>query len=495
MSQEFSPDGQVLYIDGIEISATGVGGRVELYYPSGSGMRAAEQVSDAFVKALAACDIQEQLTLEIDQPVQYADHYAPDIRGGAADKAHISLTVPGPGTGLGQLMLVCDEDGIVSWHYPEDINPGEFEARAADQRRYRISMDPVAGDEPRTRGFMGALGKKLVKLFTYRLIDKALGAASDVLVSHWEKLHRKHRLRLFLPNSYRQPGAAQLDLDGLKTLASGPALLFIHGTMSQSSSAFGKLPPDWLGKLCERYQGRVFAFEHPSLSVTPYNNARWLVEQLPPELSLQLDVVSHSRGGLVARVLSEKQAELGLAPGRLNIRQLIMVATPNAGTPLAERNHLGTFVDTMTNLLDLVPDNPVTDVLEVILTLAKQLAVGAMGGLDGLMSMDPDNAFLKDLNRPGSTKPGTRYHALAANFEANANASLARYAREQLTDLIFKFDPNDLVVPTRGVYEHNGAANFPIADPLVFAEPDAVDHSGYWTQARTLAVFDDWLRG
>ena len=37
----------------------------------------------------------------------------------------------------------------------------------------------------------------------------------------------------------------------------------------------------------------------------------------------------------------------------------------------------------MTNLIQYVPDNGVTDALGLVLTMVKQLAVGAFGGLEG----------------------------------------------------------------------------------------------------------------
>lgn len=56
-------------------------------------------------------------------------------------------------------------------------------------------------------------------------------------------------------------------------------------------------------------------------------------------------------------------------------------------------------------------------------------------------------------------------------------------------------EPNDLVVPTKGVYAANGATGFPIEEIVTFAPSDAVDHSGFWTKPATLEAFDRWLTG
>lgn len=128
-----------------------------------------------------------------------------------------------------------------------------------------------------------------------------------------------------------------------------------------------------------------------------------------------------------------------------------------------------------------------------MLTVVKQIAVGVLGGLDGLTAMAPDGDYLQDfLNRPSSALSAT-YRAIASNFEPHSEAGLARFARDRLTDLVFSNHPNDLIVPTEGVYTANGASGFPIADPLVFRAEDAIDHSSYWDTPRTLQAFDTWL--
>ena len=173
---------------------------------------------------------------------------------------------------------------------------------------------------------------------------------------------------------------------------------------------------------------------------------------------------------------------------------MVFVATPNAGTALADFEHVGKLIDVLTNLLELVPDNPVTDPLEVILTLVEQLAVGALKGLDGLGSMNPSGDYLqKFLNVPSSAE--VDYRGVASNFEPTGEASLARVARDAVTDAIFAAGHNDLVVPTEGVYAANKASTFPIQDPLLFAAEDGIDHSSFWTQPALHEAFDRWLNG
>ena len=69
----------------------------------------------------------------------------------------------------------------------------------------------------------------------------------------------------------------------------------------------------------------------------------------------------------------------------------------------------------------------------------KQLAVGALKGLDGLMAMraaeGDDDGFLAQLNKP---RPVTaRYRAIAADYEPPQGSGLARIARDALFDRVF----------------------------------------------------------
>ena len=74
-------------------------------------------------------------------------------------------------------------------------------------------------------------------------------------------------------------------------------------------------------------------------------------------------------------------------------------------------------------------------------------------------------------------------------------APLARVARNAGTDFVFQKADNDLVVPTNGVFQVDGAVGFPIVDPLVFAAEAGVDHSSYFTRPEVSAKLLEWLPG
>lgn len=81
-----------------------------------------------------------------------------------------------------------------------------------------------------------------------------------------------------------------------------PMLLFIHGTGSHTLGSFGEMPSTAAWKdLQLKFGNQIAAFEHRTFSQSPIDNALEIVKQLPREAVLQL--VSHSRGGLVADLL------------------------------------------------------------------------------------------------------------------------------------------------------------------------------------------------
>lgn len=412
--------------------------------------------------------------------------------GGVPTDVVVEVAAPPPGQA--QVLLV-DDGGAVSWVMPESAPGPGTRSRASQVTRFRVPIAPQQpdGDVPGQRGIIGKAVRRVVHVLTFDLIDKVAGEVGDYFVSRWEAKQRPHRIRSFTDADYCDPAAPSLDATTLATLGDGQALLLIHGTNSLSHSGFGALPPDAVAAMNARYGGRVFAFDHPTLSVDPTENGKALAGLLGDGPTLDVDILAHSRGGLVARVLAELASAAGTAD-RLRVRQVVFVATPNLGTPLADPEHFGKLLDGLTNLLDLIPDNPITDSLAGIVAVVRQLAVGAAKGLDGLMAQNrrlSDNPFLTNLN---SARPHTtRYRAIVADYEPPPDTPRGRWFRDAAIDAIFEFEPNDLIVPTASTYSWNGADSFPIAERIVLPTDRAVDHSTFWTAPEPLNAFATWL--
>ena len=279
-------------------------------------------------------------------------------------------------------------------------------------------------------------------------------------------------------------------------LRKGRALLFIHGTFSTAHGGFHDLPSQFLAELQQRYGGRVFAFNHFTMSHDPEQNVRWFADAIRPmsASALEFDIVCHSRGGLVARTLAEGKDVFGL--DRTRVHRVAFVGVPNQGTLLADPDHMVEMIDRMTTALNLVPPGGVADIFEGILIGAKIIGHGALNGLVGLHSMNPTGPFLKRLNQGG--RQDAQYFAAAANFEPTdpGMRSLVTRSADALVDRVFEQAENDFVVPEVGVYSKNGCDSFPIPMDRCFRIPASagVMHTSMFGYRELVERLNVWLR-
>ncbi len=485
-----SPEGTPVVVGDVVITSPGLSGEVQVHPAASPGMRAAEDTRQALIDALGRADVGEQLTVEFTDQSELDD--SGGTRGGGGGD-EIVVEVPAPGSGNGQVLLYAAEDGSLSWHFPE-IPPEEVPSRGGESRTYRIPRQVVApeADGGGQRGLLGAVGKKLLKVLVFPLVDPVLGKVGNHFAARYEEKHARAALRPFGVEDYRLRDVPDLLPERWVDLSAGVSLLMVHGTFSTAKSAFSNLTTETVQALHDRYGGRVLALDHHTISVTPSANISWLSDHLPATGEVTVDVVTHSRGGLVGRALAERADELGIG-GRLKVRNLVMVAPPNAGTALADPDHISALLDRLTNIAQLLPDNGFLDALDLIVSVVKQVAVGAFGGMEGLMSMNPSGPGLAEFNdSPGS---GATYRVIASNFEPPSGSALARIARDAATDFVFGSTTNDLVVPTDGAWSLPATAGFPVADPFVLGKELGVDHSSYFGRADVEAKLLEWLPG
>jgi hypothetical protein len=287
-------------------------------------------------------------------------------------------------------------------------------------------------------------------------------------------------------------------------------LLFIHGTFSKSEAllteglAKTKEGAKLLADAALRYD-RILAFDHPTLSVSPALNAFDLAALLRPA-PVQLDVVCHSRGGLVARWLCEAFSDAGMA------RRVLFVGSPLAGTSLAAAPRLRSTLDLLANVADglragadLFAANPfmlaaagLFRVVQTVTSLAARTpafdaAIALVPGLDA-QSRVGNNEEVRRLraNTGGSDFQSAllRYAAVAANFEPKeVGWSFLRLFSKPLqrvgdwaADVVFP-DQNDLVVDTRSMSEVADGKKIPLAHD--FGTTGRVHHTNYFQQPET----------
>jgi pimeloyl-ACP methyl ester carboxylesterase len=216
-----------------------------------------------------------------------------------------------------------------------------------------------------------------------------------------------------------------------------------------------------------------------------------MVQWLPEDIALEVDVIAHSRGGLVARMLTEKRAEISLGSRSLRIRKVVFIGTPNAGTILADTRYMGHLVDRYTNLLNLFPTNGATDVLGAVIDTVKHLAIGAADRLAGLAAMRPGSHFLTHLNETGRLGGDAEYFTVGSDYEPT-HAGLRAYLRNGIMDRIFG-TANDLVVPEEGVYDLGIFGKLAVAGKLELDATHGICHSGYFSDELTCHQILGWL--
>ena len=161
----------------------------------------------------------------------------------------------------------------------------------------RSAPPPIA---PQRRGIIGAIVHKAIEVTILKIVDAVADVALPILAERWEKRswEKEQLSEGWLRVDREKLAAKKLDRwqPEKKTLGSGRSLLLLHGTFSNTGGAFHEpARSDFFDRIKPLYGDRIFAFDHFSVSRTPEQNARMLVEALPGGV-FEFDVVTHSRG-------------------------------------------------------------------------------------------------------------------------------------------------------------------------------------------------------
>ncbi len=384
------------------------------------------------------------------------------------------------GAGHTAVLALRRPSGALTFH----LAAGQTEraVRGSVRVRFQVPLRPAA-----TRGMVGRMVKAVVIEIAQRAADEAVSfllprLAGVLEAAVWRKRGLEEGWVRVTRNSL---AAGVLERGGPES--AGRSLLLLHGPFSDAASTFCALGRSaFFDGVAEQYGDRIFAFNHFTLSRTPAENARMLLEALPAH-GTTFDVVAHSRGGLVLRTLVEKASAFGALSRRFSPGRAVLVATPNEGTPLATPARWDATIGWIANLLEMFPDNPFTSGAAFVANGLVWLANHASGDLPGLHAMDQDGEFIAQIQTaPDPAAAG--YSALVANYRP---ATIL----ERLVDLgIDRFfgGANDLVVPSEGGWRTGGSpAGFIPASRIGCFGPggnlpsDVVTHFSFFSQAAT----------
>ncbi len=371
----------------------------------------------------------------------------------------------------------------------------------------------TTGGRRRRRGDAAGLGGEVVR--TFRFEDLPPNEIGKYLAALDRKLNPSDGLRQL---TWTDSGAR---LSPVQRLATGRTLLFIHGTFSKTEAMLGQLNGSAHGRAflkdvlpAARRTGRyaqVLAFDHATVGVSPVMNAFDLA-RATHGITGPVDVVCHSRGGLVARWWQTGfRQDFGDA-------RTVYVGSPLAGTSLAAPPRLKASLEMLANIANVftgvasmtsvaVPFLSVaTGLMKVVSSVTSFAASTPL--LDAVVAMIPglaaqqrvgNNAELARLQRLVGTAP-SNWYAVQSNFEPDPVGwkfwkrfvRLGTEIKDGLADAVFR-EPNDLVVDSASMNTLGDTVTIPASRTLNFGTGALVHHCNYFEQPQTVKFLREIL--
>jgi len=296
----------------------------------------------------------------------------------------------------------------------------------------------------------------------------------------------------------------------------GKILLLVHGTFSKSemfSDSFTQTAEGQalLGRAAQKYD-QILAFDHPTMSVSPLMNAVDLSRKFAGSKT-DVDLICHSRGGLVARWWLEE-----LERDRTLKRRAIFVGSPLAGTSLASPPRIRSLLSWFSNLNRmLAAGTAVASTILPFMTVVSGLlrftalassVVSKTPAADALIALVPgisamskisNNFELNRLNIDGDVN--REYFVVRSNFQTedpgwkfwNYFVNAGDKARDTFTDLLFG-EKNDLVVDTSSMTYLSKTTDISKDRILDFGDSDVVHHTNYFVQPKTIEFIAEKLQ-
>lgn len=423
--------------------------------------------------------------------------------------------------------VLLEQDGFYSWV----TRPTHSAATPATVRRsgapaattvtFVIDIHPTETAASATRSLASFVFGR-VRALVLRFLARAItGVLADRLERHVQ------------PSLVRIGGSSITSWRNVDTLAgmgldgkpSPRVLLFVHGTFSSTRGGFGALTAaPWgcalLDAAVEQYDA-VIGYDHRTLSEDPKKNAEAMLAALRTvewKGTPRFDVITHSRGGLVFRSMTEQF--LPSSGFNATFKKAVFAGVPNAGTELARRENWNDLINLYTNgaamlfrlIGGLAPAAaPIAagfaEGITILGSLVKYLAEAATSDIvPGLEAQVPGGRFVKELNRgnAGQPTPATTFYTwIGSTFEAKAQSGMPQEMPSRLwkaladgfVDRLMKNAPNDLVIDVPSMASIDAATGGFLKDQITFGGANArVYHTNYFAQSETANALARWLQ-
>ncbi|MDY6896649.1 MAG: hypothetical protein SWZ49_01005 [Cyanobacteriota bacterium] len=263
--------------------------------------------------------------------------------------------------------------------------------------------------------------------------------------------------------------------------------LYIHGIVGDTESLVYTikhpvLQPDGENTSISELYDLVLAFDYENLNTTIEQNAQSLKQRLrdvglSANHGKELHIVAHSMGGLISRWFIEREE------GNKVVNHLIMLGTPNAGSPWSGVEDLVKLtLGIVLNSLSVIA--PPAKVIGTLMdTWEKNIRVS-------LAQMNPNSDFLNSL--AASEDPGIPYSIIAGNTsivpaalkQQAENKSAIERLQQSLFKKVVEFpffgEPNDIAVKVDSIKNVPTARLHP---PYIQEVP--CDHMSYFLSETT----------
>ncbi len=396
------------------------------------------------------------------------------------------------------------EDGSEWIGYPDDVKDiyGEVATRSDGVFIFNAHLND---QNSTTRGGIKSALVKVLNIFRPKVIPVAAKYTAKRLAEGYDKK------TVPVPGIYNVSDSFTIEPWDAPSEVSKKYLVLIHGTLSTTRDAFGELNANnnstW-DQIFSLYKNRTIALEHWTLSESPIANAIDFLKACPDEF--EFDIVSHSRGGLIADIISKcdhrnkirgfSQEELEMIETedqvsydlmltlnkliedkKLTIGKVIRVAAPSSGTTILSRR-VDHFFNLMLNGIGLAfgIKNPIYDVVKSFLleVIAQKADPEAMPGLNSMM---PESTFQKVFNYTENRVVGELY-TISGDAEIGSLSLDSIYVI--LANLFYRV-PNDLVVDTdrmlHGVPRVSGTRDY-------LSKDSDTNHFNYFSNKNTCDV-------
>jgi hypothetical protein len=400
------------------------------------------------------------------------------------------------------LMTLVDVDGV--WYWQEGLA-----TRGVPGRRAGFGLTTLFGGTPVTTVKLEKLGTNQIASLLQDM-DQRFGSA-DVEAARADTSRQWPALR-----EWKNGKLVPTD----SVASNGKILVFVHGTFSNNDNLFKDLNADtnpagkqFLADLLKKDAAgntlnydQVLTFDHYTVSRGPLLNALEL-SRIMATSTADVDIICHSRGGLVTRWFMEVFDR----PNRSH-KRAVLVGSPLHGTSLAAPDRIRNSINLFTNIgkelgktLTLIPFTQVAgSLMQLVFSVGNvvskvPLMDAAVSMIPGLAAMSrvENNYELNALSQRASLP--LQYFAVTSEFTPppigwkfwNVFCAFGQRAAAAADNLIFRDangNPckNDLVVDTLSMTEYAFPAVPHVDSVCTFGPDEHVFHTVYFQNAKTI---------